>query len=143
METSRTAELTRNTNETQIEVSLKLDGEGKNEIATGIPFLAFWPTSDDTCEIDVHWFSPDWGEGDIPEVWEKRIKNFENILFEDTQFAPDIQASVSSPGFKGVLLNYQERRIYHWHEELDKKIGHNKMDQDYSIPSVLGPFIEK
>ena len=39
METSRTAELTRNTNETQIEVSLKLDGEGKNEIATGIPFL--------------------------------------------------------------------------------------------------------
>ena len=39
METSRTAELTRNTNETQIEVSLKLDGEGKNEIVTGIPFL--------------------------------------------------------------------------------------------------------
>ena len=39
METSRTAELTRNTNETQIEVSLKLDGQGKNEIATGIPFL--------------------------------------------------------------------------------------------------------
>jgi hypothetical protein len=111
--------------------------------ATGIPFLTFWPTSDDTCEIDVHWFSPDWGDGDLPEVWEKRIENFENILFEDTQFAPDIQASVSSPGFKGVLLNYQERRIYHWHEELDKKIGHNKMDQDYSIPKVLSPFIEK
>ena len=111
--------------------------------ATGIPFLTFWPTSDDTCEIDVHWFSPDWGDGGLPEVWQKRIENFENILFEDTQFAPDIQASVASPGFKGVLLNYQERRIYYWHEELDKKIGHNNMDQDYSIPKVLSPFIEK
>jgi hypothetical protein len=105
--------------------------------------LAFWPTSDDTCEIDVHWFSPDWGDGDLPKVWERRIENFENILFEDTQFAPAIQESVSSPGFKGVLLNYQERRIYHWHEELDKKIGHNKMSQDYSIPRVLEPFVEK
>jgi hypothetical protein len=41
-----------------------------------------------------------------------------------------------------VLLNYQERRIYRWHEELDKKIGHNKMEEDLSIPKVLGPFIE-
>ena len=63
-------------------------------------------------------------------------------MFEDTQFAPEIQASVSSPGFKGVLLNYQERRIYRWHEELDKKIGHNRM-KDLSIPKVLDPFIEK
>ena len=110
--------------------------------STGIPFLTFWPTSDDTCEIDVHWFSPDWGEGDLPEIWKKRIKNFEDILFEDTQFAPEIQASVSSPGFKGVLLNYQERRIYRWQEELDKKIGHNKMEEDLSIPKVLGRFIE-
>ena len=110
--------------------------------STGIPFLTFWPTSDDTCEIDVHWFSPDWGDGDLPEIWNTRIQNFEDILFEDTQFAPEIQASVSSPGFKGVLLNYQERRIYRWHEELDKKIGHNKMEEDLSIPKVLGPFIE-
>ena len=94
-----------------------------------------------TC-IDVHWFSPDWGDGELPEIWKNRIQNFEDILFEDTQFAPEIQASVSSPGFKGVLLNYQERRIYRWHEELDKKIGHNKMEEDLSIPKVLEPFIE-
>ena len=110
--------------------------------STGIPFLTFWPISDDTCEIDVHWFSPDWGDGELPEIWQTRIQNFEDILFEDTQFAPEIQASVSSPGFKGVLLNYQERRIYRWHEELDKKIGHNRM-KDLSIPKVLDPFIEK
>ena len=33
-----------------------------------------------------------------------------------------IQKSVESPGFRGMTLNYQERRIYHWHEELDRRI---------------------
>ena len=77
------------------------------------------------------------------QIWKTRIQNFENILFEDTQFAPQIQESVSSPAFKGILLNYQERRIYHWHEELDRRIGPRKMSQEYSVKQVLDPFIEK
>lgn len=36
---SRTAELTRNTNETKIYIKLNLDGTGKSEIATGIAFF--------------------------------------------------------------------------------------------------------
>jgi imidazoleglycerol-phosphate dehydratase len=35
----RTAEITRNTNETRIRVALNLDGTGKQSIATGVPFL--------------------------------------------------------------------------------------------------------
>jgi len=35
----RTAEITRNTNETRIAVSLNLDGTGKQSIDTGVPFL--------------------------------------------------------------------------------------------------------
>lgn len=37
--TPRTAAKSRNTRETQIDVSLNLDGTGKNEISTSIPFL--------------------------------------------------------------------------------------------------------
>jgi imidazoleglycerol-phosphate dehydratase len=36
---SRTAEITRNTNETQIRVAINLDGTGKNKLNTGVPFL--------------------------------------------------------------------------------------------------------
>ncbi len=36
---SRTATVVRNTRETQIEISLNLDGTGKHSISTGIPFL--------------------------------------------------------------------------------------------------------
>ncbi|MFP5410271.1 MAG: imidazoleglycerol-phosphate dehydratase HisB [Gammaproteobacteria bacterium] len=35
----RTAQVTRNTLETQITVSLNLDGTGKSQLATGVPFL--------------------------------------------------------------------------------------------------------
>jgi imidazoleglycerol-phosphate dehydratase len=39
METPRTAEVNRDTKETQIKINLALDGTGQGEISTGIPFL--------------------------------------------------------------------------------------------------------
>ena len=39
MPTPRTAEITRNTNETQIRVAINLDGTGKQILNTGVPFL--------------------------------------------------------------------------------------------------------
>ena len=36
---ARQAKVTRNTNETQISVTLNLDGSGKSRLATGVPFL--------------------------------------------------------------------------------------------------------
>ena len=36
---TRTAEITRNTNETQIRVAINLDGTGRQKINTGVPFL--------------------------------------------------------------------------------------------------------
>ncbi|NMM28387.1 MAG: imidazoleglycerol-phosphate dehydratase HisB [Glaciimonas sp.] len=39
MSTPRIAEVTRNTNETQIRVAINLDGSGAQKLATGVPFL--------------------------------------------------------------------------------------------------------
>ncbi len=39
MSTPRTAEVVRNTNETQIRVALNLDGTGQQKLDTGVPFL--------------------------------------------------------------------------------------------------------
>jgi len=39
MSTPRTAEVTRNTNETQIRVAINLDGTGQQKLNTGVPFL--------------------------------------------------------------------------------------------------------
>jgi len=108
----------------------------------GMPFINFWPKTDRTMVIECHWFSPDWGGGERHELWDKRIANFDRILEEDTQFAPQIQKSVESPGFKGIQLNYQERRIYHWHEELDRRIGIDRIPGHLRVQPMLADLIE-
>lgn len=109
---------------------------------TGCPFLLFWPTSDTSMRIECHWFAPDWGGGAPPELWKVRIANFDRILDEDLQFAPSIQESVMSRGFTGIPLSYQERRIYHWHAELDRRIGAEHIPQALRVPPLLDAFVE-
>jgi phenylpropionate dioxygenase-like ring-hydroxylating dioxygenase large terminal subunit len=108
---------------------------------SGIPFLLFWPMGPREMEIEVIWYTPDWGGGELHPLWPKRIENFERILYEDTQFAEYIQASVESPAYEGITLSYQERRIYHWHEELDRRIGVEHVPQALRVTPVLAPFV--
>ncbi|HVO45342.1 MAG TPA: aromatic ring-hydroxylating dioxygenase subunit alpha [Steroidobacteraceae bacterium] len=109
---------------------------------TGAPFLLFWPTSNTTMRIECHWFAPDWGGGPPPDLWRTRIANFDRILGEDLQFAAAIQQSMSSEGFRGMPLNYQERRIYHWHEELDRRIGPERIPPHLRVEPLLERFYE-
>lgn len=109
---------------------------------SGCPFLLFWPTSDTTMRIECHWFAPDWGGGPPSDRWQTRIANFDRILDEDLQFAGAIQESVMSRGFTGIPLNYQERRIYHWHAELDRRIGSDRVPEALRVPPVLDRFVE-
>lgn len=108
---------------------------------SGIPFILFWPCGPREMEIEVVWFAPDGGGEPLSPLWETRIANFERILYEDTQFAEFIQQSVESPGFRGLTLNYQERRIYHWHEELDRRIGIDRVPEHLRVQQVLAPFV--
>lgn len=109
---------------------------------TGCPFLLFWPTSDASMRIECHWFAPDWGGGAPPDLWRVRIENFDRILAEDLQFAAAIQQSLQSPGFQGIPLNYQERRIYHWNEELDRRIGIERIPARLRVQPRLERFWE-
>jgi phenylpropionate dioxygenase-like ring-hydroxylating dioxygenase large terminal subunit len=109
---------------------------------TGMPLINFWPRSDNSMNIECHWFSPDWGDGDRHPLWDTRIANFDRILDEDMQFAPRIQRSLESPGFRGIQLNYQERRIYHWHEELDRCIGVENIPPDLRVEPRLAALVE-
>ena len=46
-------------------------------------------------------------------------------------------------GFAGVPLNYQERRIYHWHAELDRRIGMERVPEHLRVPPVLDDWVER
>ncbi len=79
------------------------------------------------------------GSPDVP--WEERTENFNRILDEDLTFVAQMQESVESRGFQGVTLNYQERRIYHWHEELDCRIGVDRVPEHLRVPQVLDDWV--
>lgn len=106
---------------------------------SGVPFLTFWPRDSRTMVIDSHWFAPRDAVGH--PGWEERIGNWERILDEDLQFAAAIQKSTESDGFDGVNLSYQERRIYFWHEELDRRIGPNNVPPDLRIRPLLSDYV--
>lgn len=107
--------------------------------ASGIPFLTFWPNGPRRMIVDVHWFGP--AESIGHELWPTRIGNFARILEEDTQFAPRIQDSVESKGFQGMYLSYQERRIYFWHEQLDRRIGAANIPEHLRMTPMLDAWL--
>ena len=109
---------------------------------SGIPLLQFWPTGDRSCRVVSTWIAPDYDPADPHPRWAARMANWERILYEDLQFAPQIQESLQSPGFRGMPLNYQERRLYHWHEELDRRIGLNRVPPEARVEQVLGDWVE-
>jgi choline monooxygenase len=111
--------------------------------STGLPFLTFWPTGQQSMRVDCHWFAPDWGEGERHPLWDTRIENFNRILQEDIEFVPQIQKSMHSRGFRGITLSYQERRIYHWHEELDRRIGIESVPDHLRVQPRLSGMIEQ
>jgi nitrite reductase/ring-hydroxylating ferredoxin subunit len=111
--------------------------------ASGIPCVAIWPVDIGRSQIEVFWVAPGWGDGPRPALWDTRIANFDRIVDEDVSFVEPIQASLGSRGFTGVPLNYQERRIYHWNEELDRRIGVDRIPPQLRVAPVLGRYVER
>ena len=109
---------------------------------SGIPAVAMWPKSLSSSVLEVLWFAPDWGDGPRDPLWETRIANFDRIVAEDIQFAEPMQESIGSRAFHGVPLSYQERRIYHWHEEADRRIGIAAIPPALRTTPVLGKYVE-
>jgi choline monooxygenase len=110
--------------------------------ASGIPCVVMWPQTIDRTLMEVLWFAPDGGTGERHPLWDTRIANFDRILDEDISFVAPIQASLTSAGFKGVPLNYQERRIYHWHEALDRRIGIDRIAPHLRVKPMLAGMVE-
>ena len=102
------------------------------------PVLLFWPSSIRETKYEIWWFAADWGTGDVPEAWKDHIDWFNVVITEDTQFGDWIQKSVESDAFKGVPLCYQEARIYHAHEAIDRAIGVNRIPEELRVEQVIG-----
>jgi len=111
--------------------------------STGFPFLLFWPRDIRRTRMEVLWFGPCWEGDELPAFWKQFIPIFDVVLREDTENLAWIQTSLDSAGFRGVPLGYQERRIYHFHEQVDRAIGPERIPEVLRVESCVGPYVER
>lgn len=113
-------------------------------VGAGFLFLITnWPLPDGSSRYHIHWcstLSSDSEEGrkanDLFVAFNQRV------LFEDLSVLPGMQRSLDAGTIDALNLNYQERRIYHVHEAIDRTIGSERIPEHLRVPPVLGPFIE-
>jgi phenylpropionate dioxygenase-like ring-hydroxylating dioxygenase large terminal subunit len=108
----------------------------------GFPFLVFWPEAIDRTRLDIIWFVPDWGEGEVPnkELWDRRLARFDVLMEEDYRNLEPIQRSMEHAAHGGQVINYQERRIWHVHAAIDALIGPERIPVELRVPDLLSDW---
>jgi phenylpropionate dioxygenase-like ring-hydroxylating dioxygenase large terminal subunit len=111
--------------------------------AYGFPFLLFWPIDKGTTRLDwVHYAKVDFDPAEgLPEHWKRRMDQFDLIMEEDTRNMAPMQRSLESPAMTGVPINYQERRIWHLHETIDRMIGIERIPEELRVEQLLAPYV--
>ena len=114
----------------------------------GFPINLFWPIDKDTTRLEwIYYALPPDGEDhfdleQLPEHWQHRRNTYNKIMAEDERNMAPMQRSMESPALRGIPINYQERRIWHLHEEIDRVIGVERIPEELRMQQLLGPFVE-
>ena len=114
----------------------------------GFPINLFWPIDKDTTRLEwIYYALPPDGEDhfdpeQLPEHWQHRRNTYNQIMAEDERNMAPMQRSMESPALRGIPINYQERRIWHLHEEIDRVIGVERIPEELRMQQLLGPFVE-
>jgi phenylpropionate dioxygenase-like ring-hydroxylating dioxygenase large terminal subunit len=111
----------------------------------GFPFITFWPVDKRTTRIEWTHYAPvdfDASQG-LPAHWQQRMDRFDQIMSEDFENMAPMQRSLESPAMRGMPINYQERRIWHFHEQLDRMIGIERIPAELRVEQLLSRYVER
>ena len=109
---------------------------------SGYPAILFWPKGLRETEFEWTQLAPKWPGDEKPDYWNEQETSFDSIMDEDFQNLEPMQRSHDAGVFESMPLNYQERRIYYYHQVIDDWIGRDNLPENIQVPNVLDPFIE-
>lgn len=103
----------------------------------GYAMQSYWPLDARTTEVEVVWIAPRESDPAHAPMWEQIGAMFNVVLEQDFQFLPSMQRSLESGATTGLLIGWQERSIYHAHQELDRRIGAERIPAALRVPPVM------
>ena len=106
-------------------------------------FLCMWPTAVDRTELELRWYAPNWGDGDVPDDHQFRMTLFDTVMSQDTANMAPIQATVSSRGARPFQIGWHERLIHHFHRAVDLAIGADRLPPDLAVSDALDGLVEQ
>lgn len=104
-------------------------------------FITNWPTAPDASSYHVHFCSSLAVEDDDP-IGRDFAEVNRAVLLEDLSVLPGMQRSVDTGALPSVRLGYQERRIYHLHEAIDRAIGPESVPDALRVEQLLADHVE-
>ena len=105
-------------------------------------FITNWPIAANRSSYHVHFCSslPSTDE-ESTTLNEAIAEANRSVLLEDLTVLPGMQRSIDAGGLTSVRLGYQERRIYHLHETIDRFLG-EELPDELRVPVVLADHID-
>lgn len=109
---------------------------------SGYVAILFWPRSLRETEIEYLQLGPKWKGNEKPQYWVDQENSFYSIMEEDFKNLEPMQKSHDSGVFESMPLNYQERRIYYYHQTVDDWVGRENIKNGLMTEDILSPYIE-
>jgi len=109
----------------------------------GFPIIQFWPVDLETTDVEWTFYGPPGETTEQENGWALLLELFDGVMDEDFRNLEPMQQSIASGALESIPLNYQERRIYHLHEEIDRQIGPEHVPEALRVEPLLEPFWER
>jgi phenylpropionate dioxygenase-like ring-hydroxylating dioxygenase large terminal subunit len=108
----------------------------------GFAWQTWWPTGPRSTIMVMRVMGwPDESDKDA-DFWESMASQMRDIANEDQHLFAGMQESLDSGLLPGILMGYQERALYWYHEEIDRQIGVDRIPAELRIEPMLSGHIQ-
>jgi nitrite reductase/ring-hydroxylating ferredoxin subunit len=104
-----------------------------------ITLVSFWPIDIANTRVDWSVYGYGWDD-EPPPGFGDFCKVFDVVMDEDFRNLAPMQASVASGALRDVPVSYQERRLYHFNQEVDRRIGADRVPAHLRVAPVALPL---
>ena len=111
--------------------------------SAGFNYLTFWPLAPGKVLMEGTLFGWPADSEEDKAYWATMRTAVEGILGEDMYLFPGLQKSMESGAIPTLMMGYQERALYWYQEEIDRRIGPERIPEALRVTPVLGGQVQR